>query len=128
EYMTDLEKDLNTTIAAAVNARVEAAVMAALSGDELIGRYVSAALTEPVAQDTYGRKPTKTYLTTVVTEAIQEATTAAVKELVEAERPKIVEEVKKALRRNLPEVADRLVDGLSLARYSVSVNVAEAAE
>lgn len=122
--MADIADDLNATISSAVNARIEAAVMAALSGDEVVGQFVTAALTEEIKQNTYDRKGTQ-YLTLVVTKAIQEATKSAVEELVAAERPRIVEEVKKALRRNLPEVADRLVDGLSMARYSVSVNVAE---
>lgn len=124
---TDLTGDLNATITAAVNARVEATVTAALAGDEIIGKYVAAALNQPVGEDRslYGREKPKPYLTTIVTKAIQEATRSAVEELVAEERPRIVDEVKKALRRNLPEIADRLVDGMHSARYNVSVNVAE---
>ena len=119
-----LTGDLNSTIAAAVNARVEAAVVAALSGDEVIGQYVSAALNEPISRDSFSRKATP-FLTSIVKDAIQKATRAAVEELVAEERPRIVDEVKKALRRNLPEVAERLVDGMRMARYSIEVRVAE---
>lgn len=119
-----LTGDLNATITAAVNARVEAAVLSALAGDEVIGRYVAAALNEPISQGSFARKATP-FLTSVVKEAIQGATRSAVQELVDEERPKIVDEVKKALRRNLPEVAERLVDGMRMARYSVEVRVAE---
>lgn len=122
--MSDLTGDLNATISSAVNARIEASVLAALSGDEVIGQYVAAALTQEIKKNSFDRKGTP-FLSLVVAKAIQDATRSAVEELVAAERPQIVDEVKKALRRNLPAVADRLVDGMHMARYSVTVNVAE---
>ncbi|MBA4858019.1 hypothetical protein [Nocardia farcinica] len=39
---TPADADLNQVIVAAVNARVEASVAAALSGDDVIGKYVAA--------------------------------------------------------------------------------------
>lgn len=122
---TNLNDDINATIATAVNARIEAAVMESLSGDDVLARFVTAALTQPVKQDTYDRSPRKTFLAHTVQKAIQDATRAAIEALVEEEKPRIEDECRKALRRNLPAVAERLVDGLRMARYSVSVNVAE---
>ena len=124
--MTNLTEDINATIATAVNARIEAAVMESLSGDDVLARFVTAALTQQVKQgDFYSREKPKTFLAHTVQKAIQDATVAALEALVEEERPRIEEECRKALRRNLPAVADRLVDGLRTSRYSVSVNVEE---
>lgn len=109
--MSNIEKDLNSTIASAVNARIEAEVVAALSGDEVIGRYVAGALRQPVGRQEYGRKQL-TYLETVVREAIQGATKAAVKRVIDEEQEKIEEEVRKALRRGLNTIAETIVEGL----------------
>lgn len=119
----NLGDDLNATIAAAVNARIEAAVMEALSGDEVMGRFITAALTEKVETDRYSRAPAKTFLVHTVHQAIQAATRQAVERLMEEEHDRIETEIKKAIRRNLPALADRLVSGLSLARYSIGVTI-----
>lgn len=121
--MSALDKDLNDTIAAAVNAKVEAAVMVALAGDEVLGRFVSAALTQPVATDRYSREKAPTFLAHTVQKAVQEATRVAIERLVEEAKPEIEQHVRKALRAKLPEVAATLVDGLRSARYGVSVTV-----
>ena len=110
--MSNIETDLNATIASAVNARIEAEVMAALSGDEIIGRFVTAALQQKVGEERYGRKQ-RTFLAAAHHNAIQAATKAAVARLVEEERPLIEDEIRKALRRNVKTMADSIVGNLA---------------
>ena len=44
--------DINQIIESAVNARVEAAVLEAMSSSEVMGRFVTAALSKPVSTGT----------------------------------------------------------------------------
>lgn len=106
--------DLNATIASAVSARVEAEVAAALSGDEFIGQYVHAALTQqvPISHDRYENKKAP-YLTVLLRRTIQKATEAAVERLLEEERPLIEDEIRKALRRNAATMAEGIASSLS---------------
>lgn len=123
--MSNIETDLNATIASAVNARIEAEVMAALSGDEIIGRLVTAALQQKVGEERYGRKQT-TFLASVLNAAIKDATKAAVARLIEEERPLIEDEIRKALRRNVKTMADAIVGNLAeqaSSAYGVSVEL-----
>lgn len=123
--MSNIETDLNATIASAVNARIEAEVMAALSGDEIIGRFVTAALQQKVGEERYGRKQ-KTFLAAALQEAIKNATKAALGRLIEEERPLIEEEIRKALRRNVKTMADAIVGNLAdqaSKAYGVSVEL-----
>lgn len=122
---TNIDTDLNATIANAVNARIEAEVIKALSGDEVLGAYVAAALAEPVARDSYGRnKPTR--LQTAITDAISNATKDAIREVIAEDMPRLKEEVRKCFRRDADKLAQSVVDGLagSLATsYGVSVTM-----
>ena len=123
--MSNIEGDLNATIASAVNARIEAEVMAALSGDEVIGRFVSAALQQKVGEQRYGQKQ-KTFLASSLHNAIQQATKAAVGRVIEEERPLIEEEIRKALRRNVKTMADAIVGNLAdkaSSAYGVTVEL-----
>jgi hypothetical protein len=121
--MSTLDVDLNATIGAAVNAKIEAAVMQALAGDEVMGAFVAAALNQKVETDRYDRKKDSTFLAHVVKEAIQKATKAAVESFVAAEREAIELEVRKALRSSLPKIASDLVGGLRSSAYAVTVHV-----
>lgn len=96
-----LDNDLNKTIAAAVNAKVEAGVLAALSGDDVIGRFVTAALSE----------------------AIKAATAAACKRLVAEEMPAIEAAVLKELRKRLPGIAKDVAEtvGKSMTGYGLKI-------
>ena len=125
--MPDVETDLNATITNAVNARIEAEVFKALSGDETIGRYVSAALrqTIEVKNNRYGtdRVP---FLTLTLRSAIQEATKAAVTRIIAEELPTIEDEVRKALRRDIRGIAETLANSLKDAAdkaYGVDVKL-----
>lgn len=124
----EIEKDLNATITAAVNARVEAEMMKALSGDATIGAFVTAALAEKVdaKHDPYGRAPQITYLSKVLRDAIQAATKAAVEKLISEEIDNLEAEVRKALRRDLRRIAETLTQSLVSAAgkpYGVNVSV-----
>lgn len=119
--------DINTTIAAAVNARIEAEVVAALSGDEVIGQYVAAALRQTVEVPGRGyQKNSVPYLHNVLTKAIQEAAKGACTALVLEEMPKIEAEVRKALRRNINGIAEAIATSLTdraQKAYGIDVTV-----
>jgi hypothetical protein len=108
-----ITEDLNSTITAAVQARVEASVMEALSGDEVIGRFVTSALTQRVKEDHYqSPRDQPTYLAHTLKKAIQEMTREAVQAVIEEERPAILREVRKALKGKHEEIAQNLVAGM----------------
>lgn len=106
--MSELEVDLNATIASAINAKVEAGVLAALSGDEVLGRYVTAALNQEVQVGTssYDRKRT-TFIHKVILDVVKAAVERAARNLLAED------EVRKALRRQAPEIANQLVGNLA---------------
>ena len=123
-----IDTDLNSVIVSAVNARVEAEMMKALSGDMTIGKYVVAALRQNVEvkdPHTY-RTTTEPFLTNVLRKAIQGATVAAVQRLIAEELPTIEEEVRKALRRDVKRIAETLTGSLADAAaksYGVKVDL-----
>lgn len=122
-----IEGDINQIIASAVNARVEAQVLAALSGDEVIGKLVTAALTEqvPATNDRYDSKKT-TYLNRVLRDAIKEATADALRRVIAEELPMIEEEIRKVLRRNVKQIAEGLANQLgekAASAYGVRVEM-----
>lgn len=129
--MADIEADLNQTITAAVNARVEAEMMKALSGDETIGKFVLAALRQPVQKNPNARygseaKETETYLTNVLRKAIQTSAKAACEKFVADEIGLIEDEVRKALRRDVKRIAETLTQSLTDAAaktYGIDVKV-----
>ena len=120
-----LDNDLNKTIAAAVNAKVEAGVLAALSGDDVIGRFVTAALSEPV-RDNYGRRD-ETFIGYTVREAIKAATKAACVRIVEQEMPSIEEAVRKELRKRIGAIAQGMAEnaGKSMTGYGLKIEFVE---
>jgi hypothetical protein len=121
-----LDSDLNQVIANAVNARIEATVAAALSGDELIGQYVAAALNQEIRLERNYRTTTTTYLKHTIDEAMREATKAAVQKLIAEEREAIEEAVRKELRRGIKAVAEKLVGSVveaASSSYRLSVNL-----
>jgi hypothetical protein len=117
---------IDATIAAAVHARIEAEVARALMGDEVIGQYVAAALSQPVEvkdRSSY-RTTTVPFLTTVLRKAMQDATEAAVRTLIASEMDAIETEVRKALRRDLAAIAGTLTKSLvDAADKTYGINV-----
>lgn len=109
--MTDnLGADLNATIAHAVNARIEAQVLAALADSEVMGRMVTAALQKKVNTGAYRNNET-TYLQSLIGKAIEEKTAEVVAADLETIRPLIETQVRAALRKSVGVLADSLVEG-----------------
>jgi hypothetical protein len=123
-----LTGDLNTVIATAVNARVEAAVVAALSGDDVIGRYVTAALQQEIEvedRSTY-RKVKMTFLNKVLMDAIRNTARTAVGVALEEEKEQIHKLVRAAVKRNLGAMTDKMTDKLleqAGSQYGLTVDL-----
>jgi len=105
-----LTTDLNATIANAVNARIEAQVLAALADSDVMGRMVTAALQKKVNTGAYRNNET-TYLQSLIGKAIEEKTVEVVAAELDTIRPLIETEVRKALRKSVGVLADSLVEG-----------------
>lgn len=107
---TPASADLNQVIASAVQARIEAEVAAALSGDEVIGKYVAAALNQPieVGRNSWDRRKT-TFLRNVIDEALRAATKNAVQQAIAEEREAIERAVRTELRDRVDALAVQLV-------------------
>lgn len=111
---TEVTGDLNTVIASAVQARIETEVAAALSGSELMGQYVAAALTQTIEVEDRGsyRKRETTFLRETIDKAIKEATAAAVRRVVAAEAEAIEATVAAEIRKNVKGIAKTLTGKL----------------
>lgn len=124
---TPTEGDLNTVIVSAVNARVEAAVAAALSGDEVIGKYVAAALSQPVeVGDRYSRSKQVPFLRHVIDHALRDAAQRAVQRFVTDEADAIERAVRTELRNSVDALAVQLVGSMNDAverSYGITVNL-----
>jgi hypothetical protein len=109
---TPVSGDLNQVIVSAVQARIEAEVAAALSGDEMIGKYVAAALNQPieVGRDSYSRGRRTTYLRETIDTAMREATKAVVTQVIAEEREAIERAVRAELRDRVDGLAVQLVN------------------
>jgi hypothetical protein len=103
--------DLNQVITSAVQARIESEVAAALSGSELMGQYVAAALTQKIVVEDRGtyRKRETTFLRETIDAAIKAATKAAVQKVIAAEAEAIEAQVAAELRKNVKAIAKTLV-------------------
>jgi hypothetical protein len=124
--MPDVTPDLDAVITNAVNARIEAEVIKALSGDEVIGRLVMAALQQPVSSNDFMRSKAKPFLTHVLEKAIQEATKSAVTKILAEEGDRIEQAVRGAILDNVYGFANQLVTGLkdrAGQAYGVDVKV-----
>ena len=123
----NLAEDLNATIASAVNARIEAQVAEAMSGDAVLGQYVQSALRQTVEVNKrdggYGKERV-TFLSATLGEAIRAATKAAVAAYFAQHADDLEAEVAKALRRNSKDIAVTLIESLTTAAakpYGVNV-------
>lgn len=104
--------DLNEVIATAVQAKISASVLEALSGDEVYGRLVSAALNERIEVKKDYNTIKIPYISHVIRQAIQAAVKVAVAEFIQADQEKLKAAVVKALREKRDEFAGALVDNL----------------
>lgn len=107
--MSNIESDLNQTIASAVNARIEAQVLEALTSNDLVREHVANALNTQVEDGRYG--PKIPFVTKIVRDAIQERTKEVVSEEIAATADVIKAEVRTALSKSVGVIADSLVDG-----------------
>jgi len=106
--------DLNRTIAAAVSAKIEATVMHAFSSDDVLGRYVTAALTQHVERpkpDGFG-KARVPFVHAVLNDAIQAATKAAVQRIVDKQADTLQTAIERALVADKKNIAAMLVQSL----------------
>lgn len=118
--------DLNQVIVSAVQARIESEVAAALSGSELIGQYVAAALTEKITVRENYRDRTTTFLRETIDSAIKAATKAAVQKVVAEEAPLIEKTVTAEMRKNVTAISKTLVGKLveqADSSYGISVEL-----
>lgn len=107
------ENDLNATIAAAVNARISAQVAAALSGDEVIGKYVAATLQQKITVRGKNYRDVEiSFIDKLVGDSIREATEAVVKEVIASEVDAIREATRKAVKAKVGSLADAFADAL----------------
>ena len=113
--MSNTGASIDASIAAAVEAKIHAQVFEALAGDEVIGRYVMAALQRPIEVEDPGtyRKRRTTWLAEALSKTIRAAAESAVAEAIEAEKEAIRKEVAKALRAQASELAGTMVDSLA---------------
>lgn len=128
--LTTLGDDLNGAIVAAVNARVEAAVLAALSGDDVMGRLVTVALMQrvevPKRDGSYGKEHVP-WVSALLDETIRKAAREAVTKVVEDQRPAFEAAIAKALVDQRKNVAAQLVTALMPNRNGyMSVNLSYA--
>jgi hypothetical protein len=124
----ELGADLDATITNAVNARVEAAVAAALSGDNFMSSYVTAALQQHVEVNKAGGygKEKVTFLHKVVSESVREAVGAAIRRHIQEDTDALEKIVVDELRRQRALIARQLVASLTDAAdktYGIQVNL-----
>lgn len=120
----DLGKDINATIVAAVNAKITAETFAALSNDETLGKFVTAALTQKIEVDRYG--PKVPYINHVLESAIQKATKVAVEEWMLTNEQVVKDKVKELLEANIDNMAGALVGSATeemKARYGMQIKI-----
>lgn len=125
------QDDLNQIIVSAVNARIESAVIAAFSGDEVIGRMVGAAMNEEIEvkqdKDYYSSRRYKTtFIKHTIATSIQEATQKAVKRLIADQSAEIEAAVQAELKRQVKPIAAQMVGKLNEAvkdAYGVTVSL-----
>jgi hypothetical protein len=124
--VTPLEGDLNATIASAVSARVEAEVIRALAGDEVIGRYIAAALNQQVEVGGSYKRTKATFLQATLQSAFQEMTKRAIAKVLEEDAALIEDEIRKAIRRQAHGFAESIVTNLTQQAakgYGISVEL-----
>jgi hypothetical protein len=118
--------DINTVIASAVQARIEAQVAAALADSDSFTMFVTGALQQEITVRENFRDRKTTFLAEQVREAVREATKLALKKALDDEVPKLEALVKKALKANVDQIATGLVGNLvdrAGSPYGITVQV-----
>lgn len=124
EEVSGVDASLNDVLVAAVNAKVEASVLEALSGDETIGRLVTAALTQEVTVKNGYRDEKTPFITQVIRKTLQETVKTSVGKVMEEERPRIEHAVREAILARLDNIAETMVSSaVESSKNGYSVNV-----
>lgn len=126
--MTEVQQDINATIAAAVNAQVSARVAESLAGDDLIKTMVIAAVGKPFVVRDPGsyRDRTTTIIDETIRTTILALTKQAVTDAVAAEKDTIEAEVRKVLKTKTKDIATSFGDHIAevaAAGWGVRVDV-----
>lgn len=119
-------RDLNETIATAMQARVEAAVAAELSSSDLFKDYVRAALLQPLTKRVDYKDVKTTFLRETIDEAIRGAAKTATLKYIEGEMEALEAIVATELRRQTKSIAAGLVEQLAeqaKRTYGIEVKV-----
>ena len=120
--------DLNATIVHAVQARIQAEVLKALSGDDVFGALVASALQQQVEipdGTAYGKKRVP-YMEHVIATAVRDSTRLAVEAVIAEDQERIKTLVKKALRSKLDSISEGFVDQLvesTKSKYGWNIKV-----
>jgi len=118
-----IDENLSNIISEAVQAKVDAAVMEALSGDEVMGKYITAALQQEVGSN-YNRNK-ETFLQNTIKKALQAATEVAVNNFIESETKALESLVEKELKKQSKSIAAGMVESLAeQAKSQYRMNVA----
>lgn len=120
-------RDLNETIAHAVQARIESAVAADLSSSDLFGQFVQAALLQPIEVGSYSDKRKTNYLRETIAETVKAATKVAVQKYVDEQMQAELEAlIATELRRRTKSIAAGLAEDFaerSKSAYGITVHV-----
>lgn len=120
-------RDLNETIAHAVQARIESAVAADLSSSELFGQFVQRALLQPIEVGSYNEKRKTNYLRETIATTIQMATKVAVQKYVDEQMQAELEGlIATELRRRTKNIAAGMAASFaerSKSAYGITVHV-----
>lgn len=111
----DVDSGLNEIISKAIETKIEAAVVAALGSDDLMGRWVTAALQQVIEIPDgtgYGKKRVP-FLTHIIQQTLQKAVNAAVKAHIVNEAEFIQGLVAKEMRRASNDIAAQFVAQLT---------------
>lgn len=110
----DPAASIDATIQHAVHARIEAELLKALSGDEVIGRYVTAALNQKVEVPVGGyRKEQMPFLHHAIKSTMQKATQAAIEKVIAEEAELIEDVVRREIKRKAGDLAKAFTEALT---------------
>lgn len=111
----EIDDSLDAIITKGVEAKIDAAVMQALSGDEVFANYVTAALSQKVEIKTNNSYRTRevSFLHHTVTKAIQNAVQDAVVEALAEDTLRIQEVVRKKVKASSDHIAEQFARNLA---------------
>lgn len=121
-----VETGLDSIIAKAVETKIEAALISALAGDEILGKYVTAALQQPIEVGGNYNKTKTTFLKNLIDETLRAAVKVACQKYIAEQSAVLEAAVAKELRAQSGRIAGQLVGGLaekSKTAYGLTIDV-----